>query len=201
LVLFHGHGGNEEQALKLAPRISRRNFVILSLRGPANLGVRHDGRAAYGWESPEPQAESCEDYVRSAVEQLRRTYHIHSERIYLVGINEGAAAAYTTAFHLGSAIAGVASLNGVLPRPTPGTPLFHLPTVRGMRVFIGHGIANSVVTLGSAERDRRLFYTAGANVALQTYPTTHRLHADMLRDLNRWVIGHVNAQTDTLVLR
>ena len=34
VVLFHQHGGSDEQVLRLAPRISRRNCLYLSLRGP-----------------------------------------------------------------------------------------------------------------------------------------------------------------------
>ena len=37
------------------------------------------------------------------------------------------------------------------------------------------------------------------NLVLETYPTTHKLHPDMLKDLNRWVIGHVNAGHDLYV--
>jgi phospholipase/carboxylesterase len=98
-------------------------------------------------------------------------------------------------------VAGVVSLNGRLPQAEPGRPLFALPTVRRLRVLIGHGIANSVIPFSSAERDRKLLYTAGADVRLISYPATHKLHADMLRDVNRWVIGHVNAAHDALVLQ
>jgi len=31
------------------------------------------------------------------------------------------------------------------------------------------------------------------------YPTTHKLHPNMLRDVNRWIMGNVNAATDALV--
>ena len=49
VVLFHGHGGSEEQAARLAPRVSRRNYITISLRGPRDLGRRADGRPAFGW--------------------------------------------------------------------------------------------------------------------------------------------------------
>src|SRR5436309_3039321 len=38
LVFFHGHGGNEKQVLRLAPRLSRRNYICISLRGTRRLG-------------------------------------------------------------------------------------------------------------------------------------------------------------------
>ena len=193
LVLFNPHGRNEETVLRLAPRVSRRNFVALSLRGPVGLGARADGRPACGW-GDDPDLYT--DYLVRAVEQTRRTYHVHSERVYLVGVYEGSAAAYRAAFELGDKVAGVASLNGGLPRPAPGCPLFRLDQARSLRVMIGHGIANTVVPHAAAERERQIFYAAGADVRLETYPTNHKLHPDMLKDLNRWVIGHVNAFHD-----
>lgn len=200
LVLFHGHGGNEEQVLRLVPKISRRNFVGISLRGPELVGQRADGTPACGWGGAD-DADAVTEYVTRAVEQTRRTFHVHSERVYLVGINEGAQAAYRAAFALGTQVAGVASLNGSVPRPEGGRPVFRPNAVRGQRVFIAHGIANVLSPFSGAERDFRLMYAAGADVRFARYAATNKLHADMLRDLNRWVIGHVNATTDALVLR
>ncbi len=54
-------------------------------------------------------------------------------------------------------------------------------------MLIGHGIANPVVPLSLARRDFRLLYTAGLPVKLTTYATTHRVHSDMLRDVDRWL--------------
>lgn len=188
LVLFHPHGGNEERVLRLAPRLSRRNFVAIALRGPERLGDRADGSPACGWGG----ADDPTDTVLRAVEQTRRTYHIHSERVFLVGVGDGAAAAYRAAFALGDRIAGVAALNGTLPRAASGAPLFRVDQVRQLRVLIAHG------TGVPADRDHRVFYAVGADVRRITYPTS-RLCPEMLKDVNRWVIHQVNAEHDVLV--
>src|SRR4051794_41904352 len=66
LVFFHGHGGSEEQILRLAPRLSRRNYICISLRGPDTLGARADGRMGYTW-GPDGTANTLvEDYVLQA---------------------------------------------------------------------------------------------------------------------------------------
>src|SRR5438046_7804157 len=93
LVFFHGHGGNEEQILRLAPKLSRRNYICIGLRGPAFLGRNADDAQAFSW-GDSTQRTLLEDYLLRAVEQTRRTYHVHSERIYLAGFAEGAAIAY-----------------------------------------------------------------------------------------------------------
>ena len=190
LVFFHGHGGNEEQILRLAPRVSRRNFICIGLRGPEAVGPRPDGRLGYTWNTETPDDTLVEDYVLRAVEQARRSYHIHSERIYLAGFREGATLAYCLGLSFPEKFAGVIALNGAMSRQ--GGPLFRLPEIRQLRVLIGHGIANAVVPLALARADYRLLYTAGLEVRMHTYPATHRLHPDMLRDVNRWVIDNCN---------
>jgi len=190
LVFFHGHGGNEEQVLRLAPRLSRRNFICIGLRGTQMLGQRADGTQADTWGSDGKFDAATEDYLFRAIEQTRRNYHVHSERIYLAGFCEGATLAFRVGLTFPERFAGVISLNGMLP--PSGSLFLRLPEVRALNVFIGHGIANAVVPLASARNDFRLLYTAGLPVSMHTYPSTHRLHPNMLRDTNRWIIDRCN---------
>jgi len=190
LVWLHGHGGSEEQVLRLAPRVSRRNYLCIGLRGPELVGTRDDGRQCCGWGRDGQHQHLLEDYLIRAVEETRRTYHVHSERIYLAGVCEGATEAYRLALAMPDRVAGVIALNGALPQ---GGPLFRMPEIRNLKVFIGHGIANVAVPLTNARRNARLLYTAGIDVRVHTYATTHRLHPDMLRDANRWVMDQISA--------
>jgi phospholipase/carboxylesterase len=192
LVFFHGHGGDEQQVLRLAPRLSRRNYICIGLQGPEAIGPNGDGRVGYSWGQDGAQDATVEEYVLRAVEQTRRCYHVHSERVYLAGFCEGATLAYRLGLAFPERFAGILSLNGSMPRR--GCPLLRLPDLRGLRVFIGHGIANAVVPLTLARRDHLLLYTAGLSVRMHTYPTTHRIHPDMLRDINRWIMEHVNGE-------
>ena len=189
IVFFHGHGGNEEQLLRLAPKLSRRNYICIGLRGPAHLGRGADNTAAYGW-GDNTHRTLVEDYLLRAVEQTRLHYHVHSERIYLAGLAEGASIAYRLGLTFPEKLGGVVSLNGAMPRLD--RPLFRLPALRDLRVFIGHGIANSKIPLTLAKEDRRLLYSAGLDVEMRTYPTTQRIHPDMLKDVNRWIIDRCN---------
>jgi phospholipase/carboxylesterase len=190
VVFFHGHGGNEKQILRLAPRLSRRNYICLGLRGTQRLGQRMDGEIGYTWGSEGECDAITEDYVFRAIEQTRRSYHVHSERIYLAGICEGATLTYRLGLNFSDRFAGVISLNGTLP--PRGSLFLRLPEVRQLRAFIGHGIANSVIPFTQARSDFRLLYTAGLDVRLHSYPATHRLHTDMLRDINRWIMDLCN---------
>jgi phospholipase/carboxylesterase len=192
LVFFHGQGGSEEQILELAPRVSRRNFICISLRGPHRAAARGTSRVGYAWDADNPTDALTEDYVFRAIEQTRRTYHVHSERIYLAGFCEGAAPAYRVALAHPDRFGGLVALNGAMPRPNG--PLFRFDAIRRFPVFIGHGIANVCVPFSTARRDFFALYTAGANAEMRSYLTTHRLHADMLRDVNRWIIERCNRE-------
>ena len=67
------------------------------------------------------------------------------------------------------------------------TTLMQVCNASMLRAHLG-----TIVPLSIAKQDCRLLYTAGLSVRMRTYPATHRLHADMLRDVNRWVIDLVN---------
>lgn len=185
IVFLHGEGGNEEQILRLAPRVSRRNFVSIGLRGPVSLGPNRKGAMGFSWGDAS-HLPLIEDYLLGAIQQTRLHYHIHSERIVLAGFAEGATLAYRMGLLFPEKIHGVIALNGHLPRED--RPLLRLPAARSLQVFIGHGIANSVVPASMVRADRRLLWSAGIDVETHSYPTNHRLHPDMLRDVNRWII-------------
>lgn len=190
LVFFHGHGGDEERVLRFAPRLSRRNYICISLRGPERVSAREDGQPTYGWGLDESAETSVEDYVMRAVEQTRRLYHVHSERVYLAGFHEGATLAYRMGLAFPERFAGVIALNGSLP--TSGRPFARWHELRSLKVFIGHGLDNAIAPFAQARQDLHLLHTAGLSVKLHCYPTNHRIHTDMLRDVNRWVMSHVN---------
>ncbi|MGE3808305.1 MAG: alpha/beta hydrolase [Gemmataceae bacterium] len=189
IVFFHGQGSIEEQVLTLAPRLSRRNYISIALRGPQPVGACDDGRPLFGWGDNNYDAQ-IEDYVLNAIKLTRRNYHVHSERIFLAGICEGAQLAYRFGLQFPEHFGGIIALNGAMPRQ--GCPLLRFPEVRQLRVFIGHGNCNAYTPLTAARQDFSLLYTAGLDVTLQTYPANHRLHPNMLRDINRWLIAGID---------
>src|SRR5262249_61357081 len=72
LVFLHGHGGCEEQVLRLAPRLSRRNYICVGLRGPQVLPPRTSGQPAFSWGREGQCDTGGGDYVVRAVRQTRR---------------------------------------------------------------------------------------------------------------------------------
>jgi phospholipase/carboxylesterase len=185
VVLLHADGSGEEHAARLAPTLSRRNYVCVAVRGNANVGPRTDGRSAFGWSGADAELAK---YVREAIDHTCAAYTIHASRVYLLGVCEGADVAYRAALSLTDRVAGVVALNGRLGvRPA---------RVKGLRAFVGHGSSNPVVPHASAQRDARRLTAAGAKVRFASYAATHTLHPDMLRDVNRWIMAGITADAD-----
>jgi phospholipase/carboxylesterase len=186
-VLFHADGGDEDAAARLVPHLSRRNYIALCPRGPKAIGCGPTGRPGFAWG----EDARADEYLLDAVAHARREFHVHTERVYLIGLCEGATIAYRLGLAMADAVAGVVALNGRMPKPS-GRPLFRLESMLGLRVFIGHGSHNPIVPVRESRRARRLLTSTGADVQFTTYPTTHRIHADMFKDVNRWIMDAVS---------
>ncbi len=182
VVLFHAAGESEEHAARLVPQLSRRNYIALCLRGSVDLGRRADGRPAFDWA-----AVATDRGVKAALAHVRAEYSVHADRVFLVGIGEGAAAAYQLGLSMGDRVAGVVALNGALPSG-------RVPANR-LRVLISHGTANPVVPVADARRAAAKLTRAGATVRVSRYPTAHRVHPDMLADANRWIMAQITGKT------
>lgn len=177
LVLFHADGECEGHAARLVPQLSRRNYVALCLRGGVRRGLRPDGRTAYEWDT------AADRGAKAALAHALNAYSVHPDRVFLVGVGEGAAAACRFGVALGDRVAGVVALNGAFDADrVPETNL---------KVLIAHGGANPVVPFVAARRAAAKLAAAGATVRVNRYPAARRVHADMLRDANRWIMAQI----------
>ena len=147
LVLFHARGGDEDQLVRAMPALSWRNYVGLGLRGPEPV-IKRDRLAGFGWGrdfelhdrlgrdarpvrpaaeivrqalfDPEPDDfDRLEEGVFTAIRKTRSLLHIHSERIFLVGCGEGAAAAYRFGLSYPERFAGVVADQRLAPHGLP----------------------------------------------------------------------------------
>jgi phospholipase/carboxylesterase len=216
LVLFHARGGDEQQMVRSMPALSWRNYVGLSLRGPEPW-VRRGRVEGFGWGPPFarpdrhapratpslPEAEvvrrrlwdgasdpvdTLEDGAFAAIRQTRRALHVHSERIFLVGIGEGAAVAYRIGLSYPERFAGVVAINGWVPGGF--RPLGRLKACRDLRILVVHGEWNARVPVRAARRDVATLRAGGLQVAFQSYPCAHRITSPMLADVDTWLINH-----------
>lgn len=220
LVLLHGRGGDEQQMMRSMPALSWRNYVALGLRGP-DVAVRKGRAEGHSWgpafarpdrvaaapagpliseaevvrrrlgdATPDP-IDAMEDGVFSAIRSTRRSLHVHSERIFLVGVGEGAAVAYRLGLSYPERFAGVVAINGWIPGGF--RPLGRWKACRDLRILVVHGEWNARVPVRSTRRDVSMLRSAGLRVAFQSYPCAHRITSPMLSDVDTWLINHCTA--------
>ena len=221
LVMFHGRGGDEHQMVRSMPSMTWRNYVGLGLRGP-EVAVRREHHDGYGWgqdfarpdrrniisekglsdretvrrvlsvDDPSDPIDALEDGVFAAIRNLRRTLHVHSERIYLVGTGEGAAVAYRMALTYPERFAGVISINGWLP--IGFRPLGRLKECRGLRFLVVHGEWNTRAPIDAARKQVSALRAGGLKVAFQTYPCAHRMTSPIMSDVDTWLINQCTVE-------
>lgn len=222
LVLFHGRGGDEHQLIRSLPKLSWRNYVGLGLRGPETVlrhgrpegfgwgpgfarpgrrDARPDGIASEPAaeifrrtlrDDPADTLERIDEAVFEAVYGVRRALHVHSERIFLVGVGEGAAVAYRLGLRYPDRFAGVVAMNGWLPASAFHAPA-RLSEARSQRVLVVHGEWNARVPVSRARRDVMSLRAAGLQVSYQAYPCANRLTSPMLSDVDTWLINRCTA--------
>lgn len=216
LVMFHGRGGDEHQMVRSMPAMTWRNYVGLGLRGP-EVAIRREHHDGYGWgqtfarpdrrqtrpsqslsdreivrrvlatDGPSDAIDALEDGVFASIRNLRRTLHVHSERIFLVGTGEGAAVAYRMALTYPDRFAGVIAINGWLP--TGSRPLGRLKECRNLRFLVVHGEWNARAPIDVARKQVASLRAGGLKVAFQTYPSAHRMTSPMMADVDTWLVN------------
>ena len=178
VALFHADGECEEHSARLVPLLSRRNYILLCLRGSINLGARTDGLPAFGWSGC-----NADRAAKAAVTHAKAQYSVNPGRVFLLGMGDGAAAAYRLGLDLGNRVAGVVALNGRLSADRAPAP--------GMRMLIGHGTANPVVPVSEARRAATALTRAGVSVQMNRYDAAHGVTPVMLADANRWIMAQI----------
>lgn len=128
-----------------------------------------------------------EDSLTASVREIRRSLNVHTERVFLVGRGEGAAAAYRLAFSHPERYAGVVAINGWIPAGF--APLVRFDACRSLRVFIAHGDWNVRPGVNRVLRDARILHSAGLDTTFRSYPAGGRVTPKMRTDINEWLIG------------
>lgn len=186
IVWLHEDGGSERHLPQVMQHLSTQNFVAVGPRGS------DDSRRAvrgYRWPQSPSAINSAATAVAEAIELARDAFHIHADRIFLVGHGDGGTMALRLAMHSPELFAGVASINGRVPR-RHGL-LRNINRLRSLPFFIASSRENPTYPEPRVCEDLRLLHSAGCSVALRQYPGDDDLTTCMLADVNRWVMDRV----------
>ena len=180
---LHGERLCERQLRVVMPQISPRNYVGAAPRGTVTLP---DEEAAYRWVQSETHIERAADAVARCLAMAESRYRINPRRIFLAGSGCGGTMALRLALRRPDRVAGVLSLGGRLPRGR--TPLAALRKARCVPVMLACGSCDPDYPTERFCADLRLLHSAGADVTLRHYSCQRPLAAEMLADVNRWIM-------------
>lgn len=185
LVWLHGDGGDERQLARVMPHISMRNYVSAGVRGPA-LSRRSRG---FGWDQSDELILAAEQRVLEAVDAASSKFHVHPQRIFLAGYDEGGTMAFRLALRHPRRFAGALSAGGAFP--SGQMPLANLKSLREFPLFLAFCRDSQSYTTDDVCRELPLFHSAGLKVAIRQYPCGDELTTQMLHDMDVWIMEHV----------
>jgi phospholipase/carboxylesterase len=163
-----------DELTRLMERVSERNAL--------GIAVRPD------------DAEELEARLVRSVAAIRRTHHIHTERVYVAGAGELGTEALRISLRRPEWFAGAVALGSRLPRGTPW--LARYDALRGKRIFLAaDGASNAPAD--EARRMQRLLWSAGMSVRACRSESPSATGTDVLREINRWLVQGIDG-SDTL---
>jgi phospholipase/carboxylesterase len=186
-VWLHGPDDDERQVTRVMPLVSMRNYVAVGPRGTAAGQVPR----SFTWSQEPAQIAVAHDRVCAAIRAARRWLNIAPERIYLAGYGCGGTMALRVALARPAAFAGVISLGGGFP--AGHCPLADLHGVRQLKIMLATGRDSADYPEPQVCQHLRLFHAAGMSVDLRQYPCGDELTTNMLSDVDRWIMGQLNA--------
>lgn len=186
VVWLHDSEGSERHLPQVMQHLSTQNFVAVAPRGT------HECRQAvrgFRWVQQPVAIAEADRAVTEAVDFAKQQFHIHSDRVFLVGHGTGGSMALRLAAQRPERFAGAASLNGELPRRH--ALLRNMDDFRKVPLFVATTRDSTTYPEQHVCSDLRLLHSAGCNVALRQYPGDDELTTVMLADINRWMMQRV----------
>lgn len=176
LLLLHGTGGDEDDLIPLAQRISPGS-ALLSLRGDVvERGARRFfARLAEGVFDPaevRARAAALAAFIREASER----YGLDARRLTALGLSNGANIAAALLQLHPTTLGGAVLLRPMVVLDQPAAP----GSLAGKRVLIASGHADPIVPPDHPPRLATLLEAGGAAVAVRLFNAGHNLTADDL---------------------
>src|SRR2546428_1152309 len=183
LLLLHGTGGNERDLIPLGRELDP-NASVLSPRGKVleNGMPRFFRRLAEGvfdLEDLRKRTHELADFVISAAEH----YSIDMKKIVAVGYSNGANIAASILLLRPKVLSAAILFRAMVPL-TPETQ----PNLSSVRVWIGAGTIDPIVSASETKQLAELLRRAGADVTIRFFEGGHELTNDDVDVARGWLM-------------
>lgn len=182
IIWLHAAGGSERDLADVMPQISTRNYVGVGFRGTSPAGTAMP--LGFRWSSSDETIDRFLTLLHEQVCDLRRSLHVHSERIYLAGSGEGATCGLTMLLKRPEWFAGAVAIGGHFPKGN--SLLARFRHLKGKRVLLASesGPAREV---SNYEAAGRLLFAAGVDADVQEFDPRSQT-PKILRRVDHWIM-------------
>jgi phospholipase/carboxylesterase len=146
-------------------------------------------RNYFGVALPVVDPDRVEEQLQATFARLRRRYHLHTERVFLVGIGEAGTQALATGLGQPDWFGGIAAISS--PWPTASRLLARYDELRGKRVLLGVDDRDDGALVCGVELAQKLLWTAGMHVTTVSCSNGGKTCPGLFRELDRWVMQSV----------
>ena len=143
-------------------------------------------RNYFGVSLPVTDVDHAEQDLFETFLRLRRRYHLHTERVYLLGSGTGGTQALQIGLRQPDWFAGIAAISATWPE-TPRL-LARYDDLRGKRVLLGIGAGDSAAVVADGLYMRQLLWGAGMHVTALAAPGGQHADRSLLREVDRWIM-------------
>lgn len=182
LLLLHGTGGDEDNLISLG-RMLLPGAALLSPRGKVNEGgalrfFRRIREGVFDQEDLRFRTGELAAFVDAAVD----TYGLDRGRIVAVGFSNGANIAGSLLLRRPGLVKNAVLLSPMVPFE-PDAPI----DLAGTAVFIGAGLADTMVPAAQTQRLAELLQTSGADVRVHWEPGGHAIAPGEVKAAQAWL--------------
>jgi phospholipase/carboxylesterase len=195
LVLLHGRGATETDMLGLA-RALPAGVGLVAPRAPFE-GAAWGYGGGWAWyrylgeDRPEPASfEESQRELTAFLEALPTLLPTRPQRVVLGGFSQGGTMSLGQALRRPGGVGAVVNFSGFLPRHPSVSATAE--TVRGTRIFWGHGERDPSIPYSLAERGRAALRAAGADLTTWDGPFGHWIEPAELEAALDWLAAPVD---------
>jgi phospholipase/carboxylesterase len=185
VVWLHQDGRDESQVHELLPAISNRNYIGLGFRGTSDNGQSREGR--YDWDDTDESIDELVCEIRDTLADFQSYFRIDPNRVYLVGIGDGARMSLELLLRSPELFSGAVALSGPIPAARGRGVKFRLLTSR--RVLLGRGKQDRAISHERFLNQARDLADTGLQVESRLYEAGPEPDPGTLREIDRWLMA------------
>ncbi len=143
-------------------------------------------RNYFGVSVPITDPDLVEEQLVETFRRLRRRYHLHTERVYLLGFGELGTQALATGLSQPACFAGIAAISARWPETPRLLARYH--ELRGRHVLLGIEETDRTSVVSDVLYMQQLLWSAGMHVTAWAATSGNEPERGLLREVDRWIM-------------